>query len=104
MGRQVQILVVNDVEYPISNTSYMRVLDEISHVECGTEEGSVQVVEIVCEERHLKFCVSLRGLRYVSTWRQYIDQMIYDSEQIARSRTVKSVPANDILQREFAFS
>lgn len=106
VGHCVHALDVNGVMYPISNTSYVRITDEISRVACDSDEQTVGVVRITNGVGHVEFCVNLRGLRLVSNWRQNIDHVVLDSEQQTARAKVEhtcSECAGDEHQAEFSF-
>ena len=104
MGKPGHALKVNGVNYPISNSSYVRIHGEVSRVECFTSnEDSVQVVRIIDDEESLDFCISLKSLRYVSNWRNRIDKMIFDSEHSTSRVLVSENVSGSGLQQEFSF-
>lgn len=90
MGHRRHLLVVNGIEYPISNRSYLKLVGEVSRVHDGGD-GSAAIVLVTGEvEKLVEFHVSLADLRYISNWRVKVDHIKLEVEEIERKRLLLS--------------
>lgn len=110
MGCCHHLLLINGIEYQISNSSYMKIDGGVSRVSEG-HDGSVAVVLVLGEgERRVEFYVSLAGLHNIPSWRSNVTSIRRVAEEIkrknllpARDKALDNVDTPSEYQGVFAF-
>ena len=79
----------NEIDYPISTTSYSKILDEVSTVRQG-DDDAVGLVSMVGSEKKVERYVSRTRLRAVHNWRINVDHLHVVSEEIRSQKATKT--------------